>query len=254
MIDLHCHILPALDDGPRDMASALDLARAAVADATEAMVATPHIREDYPYDLDLIEDRAHELRAALSDEGIPLRILTGGEVASTHIALLDDERLNRLCLGDSRYVLLEPPFTHVGDMLEHVIFDLQMRGFHPIIAHPERSAAFQLDRARLVRLVNAGVLTSVTAGSMTGRFGSAVQEFTVRLFREGLVHDVASDAHDARKRPPGMAAGFEAIESSVRGLSAQMDWFTKQAPGAIVAGRPVPDPPSPPRKRLFSGL
>jgi len=243
VIDLHCHSLPGLDDGPSEITGAIDVARAAVAAGTQVVVATPHVREDYPYDLALIDARADELRTALRADGVPLQILTAGEVAITHVHLLDEDALAGLCLGQGRYLLLESPYGRAPDMLEHGVFDLQMRGFNVVLAHPERSTAFQADSARLAGLVDAGVLTSITAGSMAGRFGSTVQEFTVQLFRDRLVHGVASDAHDVSRRPPGLLAGFEALERHLRGVSRHAQWFTQDAPRAIVEGSPVPEPP-----------
>jgi protein-tyrosine phosphatase len=137
-------------------------------------------------------------------------------------------------------------------MLDRIIFDVQMRGFRPILAHPERSPTFQSDPNRLARLVEAGVLCSITAGSMAGRFGRSVRAFTARLFHDGLVHDVASDAHDVTRRPPGALDAFSEAERDLRGIDDQRDWYLRDAPAAIVVGRELPArPPNPRRRGLF---
>jgi protein-tyrosine phosphatase len=239
VIDIHCHILPGLDDGPRTEADSLELARAAVAAGTGAIVATPHIRGDYPFQHERIAELADRLRGLLREEGIDLDLLTGGEVALSELDLIDDAHMHDLALGAGDYVLVESPYGEATEMMEGMLFELRGRGFHG-------------DLERLERLVRAGVLTSVTAGSMEGSFGKRVKRFTAELFRAGLVHDVASDAHSAHKRPPGLAAGFEAMGSDLRGLPEQLHWYTREAPAALITGRPLPPrPPEPTPRSIF---
>ena len=253
MIDIHCHILPGVDDGPPDMEAAVDLARAAAAAGVCTIVATPHIREDHPFDRASIPARADEVREAVAAAGIELELLTGGEVALSMLDLLDDSELELLCLGRGRYLLIESPYGAAGDFVETMLFDLQMRGFRPVLAHPERSPSFQRDPARLGRLVEAGVLSSITAGSMAGRFGSEVRRVTANFFRAGLVHDVASDAHDIRGRPPGAGDAFDVLERELRGIAGHERWCTREVPAAIVTGADLPERPGLPRRRRLFG-
>ncbi len=245
MIDLHSHILPGLDDGPRDIEGSLDLAREAASQGTRTIVATPHIRDDHPFPLDAIESGVEELNGTLSAEGIDLEVVAGGEVSISMIPDLDEESLRSICLGSSPYMLVESPYTQAQEFLEHVIFHLQARGFRPLLAHPERSPSFLSDWARLERLVGREVLCSVTAMSMEGRFGQTVQRFTARMFAAGLVHDVASDAHDSRRRAPTLLEGFQVLDRDLPGLHDQAKWFTRDAPAAVLAGEELP--PGPPR-------
>ena len=159
------------------------------------------------------------MQEALRAAGIEIELMTGGEVALTMLDLLDDDELRELCLGHGRYLLVESPYGTSGDLLETMLFDVQMRGSPPLLAHPERSPSFQRDPKRLARLVEAGVLASITAGSMAGDFGSAVRRVTTAMFRSGLVHDVASDAHDAAGRPPGPGDAFDVLERDLRGIA-----------------------------------
>src|SRR5439155_8663147 len=170
VIARHCHLLHGLDDGPSDLAESLAMARVAVEEGIETIVATPHIREDHPFPLELVAERLEELRGALASEAIPLRVLGGGEVAISKASELDDAALRAACLGDGPYLLVETPYTEATDLLENTLFDLQVRGFKPLLAHPERGPSFLSDPDRLRALVERGVLCSLTADSLAGRF------------------------------------------------------------------------------------
>jgi protein-tyrosine phosphatase len=250
MIDLHTHILPGLDDGPATLEGSVAFARAAYESGTETVVATPHIRADHPFPRELIDVRLRELRSALATEGIPLQVLAGGEVATVELLELDDEALRSVCLGESLYVLVESPYTLVGELLEQILFEAQLRGLRPLLAHPERSPCFLQDVERLARLVERGVLCSVTAGSMEGVFGRTVKAFTTGLFERGLVHDVASDSHGTGRRSPGLSRAFEVLDADLPGLADHAEWFTVTAPAAILEGADVPSAPPHPRRSV----
>lgn len=160
------------------------------------------------------------LNAKLQESGIPLTVASGAEVALSKVADLDDRALAKLCLGHGRYLLVESPCQDPRADVEGSVLELIQRGFRPTLAHPERCPAFQRDPERLNRMVERGVLCSVTGGSMSGRFGETVRRFTTRLFRLGLVHDVASDAHDHVHRPPDLHCGLRALERTLPGLAA----------------------------------
>jgi protein-tyrosine phosphatase len=243
VIDLHCHILPGLDDGPADIDASVALARLAAADGTHTMVATPHVREDYPFELAEIADRARTLNERLEQDGVNLRVAEGAEVALSRLSQLDAPSLATVCLGSSKSILVESPYQQATDMLEDTLFTLQVAGFRPVLAHPERSPSFMTNPDRLEALVERGVLCSVTAAAMAGRFGRTVQRFTRVLFERRLVHDVASDAHDIRRRAPGLSAGFRILDRDLPGLLGQIEWFTDIAPAAILAGDPLPARP-----------
>jgi protein-tyrosine phosphatase len=244
VIDLHCHILPGLDDGAESMGDSVDIARDAAADGVSTIVATPHVREDYNYNLGEIARRTSSVNEILAQEGIDLRVVPGAEVGLTRALELNDADLLEICLGAGPYLLVESPYGHASDFFEDMIFKLQLRGFQPVLAHPERSPSLMRDISRVRRLVDRGVLCSVTAGSMAGRFGGTPREATRALFAEGLVHNVASDAHDVGRRPPGLSVGFDALEDELPGLTDHARWFTDDAPGALLAGQHLPPPPS----------
>ncbi len=243
MIDLHAHILPGVDDGADDVAIALAMARMAVDEGIHTIVATPHVSPRYPLDLATIEDEVERVSAVIAEEDVPLAVRSGAELAATSLTDIGDEDLWRLALGGGDCLLVESPYVSEVRFFEQLVFDLQVRGFRPLLAHPERSPMFQRDPERLARLVGRGALCSITAGSMAGVFGQTVRRFTLDLLRGGLVHNVASDAHDLTRRPPGLRQGFRALEAELPGVGAQSDWFTNEAPSAILAGRPLPPRP-----------
>ncbi|HKP89336.1 MAG TPA: CpsB/CapC family capsule biosynthesis tyrosine phosphatase [Thermoleophilaceae bacterium] len=249
MVDLHSHILPGVDDGAPDIEASIAMARTAAADGIRVMVATPHISFEYELDPADVGRLVGELNLALAREEVPLAVLPGGEIALTRLAALDAPALRTLSLGVGPYLLVETPYAGGAPFLEEVLFDLDLRGFRTILAHPERCAMFEHDRDRLARLVERGVLCSVNAGSMAGQFGRRVRDFAVHLFRAGLVHNVASDAHDDDVRRAELRWGFERMEDDLPGISEQAQWFTDIAPTAIVTGTQVPPPPEPPQPK-----
>lgn len=250
MIDLHCHLLPAIDDGPATLEDALALARAAAAGGTRTMVATPHIDHRWnvePTDVAAMVDR---MREALAEAHIELDVRAGGEIALSRLADLDPGQLNAVRLGGGPYMLLECPHRPTAGTEFHAFVQrLRHRGEWIVLAHPERSPAFQRSPDRLAGLVRDGVLTSITAGSLLGSFGSTVQSFSLRLLREGLVHNVASDSHDAERRGPALLAGLQAAERELPGALGMADWLTRHVPEAILAGNELPLRPELPARR-----
>jgi protein-tyrosine phosphatase len=241
VIDLHAHVLPGIDDGPPTLEASLALARAAVASGTRVMVATPHIDERYGRAATELDQVVSNLQVELDRVGIPLELRQGAEVAGARVADLDDSTLRRVALGGGEWILLETPFERAEDV-EGAMQDLQARGLRVVLAHVERSGPLRRDPTRVRRMVEAGALVSITADSLRGRFGSTARRFAALLLREGLVHNVASDAHDAERRPPDLRPGLRAV-----GSRALVDYFTVDVPRAVLEGEPVPSAPPPER-------
>jgi protein-tyrosine phosphatase len=239
MIDLHCHVLPGIDDGPATVEESVALARAAAAAGTRVLVATPHVSLRYANRAREIAQAAERLGERLSHEQIDIAVDVGAEIAIARIGDLPPAELRRLTLGDGRWLLIEPPFAAMAHGLEPIVADLQRRDFRVILAHPERCAAFQREPATLRSMVSAGALTSITAGSLVGRFGRPVRDFALQMLEDGLVHNVASDAHDVHKRPPGVLSEIAQV-----GFQALGDWLTEEVPSAILAGREIPRRPA----------
>lgn len=238
LIDLHCHVLPGIDDGPKTIDDAVALARVCANAGVEKIVATPHVSWRYQNDHASIEPLVQALNLRLAAEGIETEILPGAEIAATRVAELQPHEIERLTLGDGGWVLLEPPFTTTITGFDQIAYTLMGQGHRVLIAHPERCPAFHRDIGMLRDLVGAGAATSITAGSLAGRFGGPVQRLAMRLFAQDLAHNVASDAHDAFDRPPGVAA-----EIARAGLGELREWLTELVPAAILGGAELPSRP-----------
>jgi protein-tyrosine phosphatase len=239
VIDLHSHILPGLDDGSETVEAALEMARSAVADGISAVAATPHVRSDYPTGPGEMEELVESIRAELREHSIPLELLTGGEIALDLLPELPDPVLRRFGLGGNpRYLLLESPYNGWPLGLEQTVFELQLRGFAVVLAHPERNDEVQERPERLERLVELGTLIQLTAASIDGRLGPPPQKTGLRLLELGLAHLLASDAHAPTVRQVGMSAAAQVI-----GDEAIARWLTEDVPAAIVADTEVPTRP-----------
>lgn len=243
VIDLHCHVLAGVDDGPSDLAGVVALVRAAAAQGTTKMVATSHVSDRYPNSAGELAGARRAAAAALADAGLDVRLAGGAEIAIHTAGMLPDAALKQLRLGDGPYLLLESPLSNATGDFEVVLDRLRDRGHRIVLAHPERCPAFQREPARLERLVRRGAVVSITASALTGRFGDHVRRYALRLLRDGLVHNVASDAHDAQGRDPGILVHLEAATRQLEGLDAMVPWLTEQVPQALLTGRPVESPP-----------
>jgi protein-tyrosine phosphatase len=248
VIDLHCHVLPGIDDGPATIEDSVVLARAALAAGIETLVATPHVNSRTPNDADTIAAVLAILRERLAREQVEVEVLPGAEIALSQLVELDSEQLSRLGLGGGRWLLVEPPFALVAPALEGMVMELRRKRRPVVLAHPERCPALQRDRGVVPRLADAGVLMSITAGSLVGRFGGEVRRYALELAHQGLIHNVTSDAHDTVKRPPGLAD-----ELDQAGLEPLAEWLTQLVPAAILADEPIPPQPVVERARASRG-
>ncbi len=229
MIDLHCHLLPGIDDGAPDLETSLAMARIAVADGIEVIACTPHIYPGlYENNGPAIRQAVAELQRRLVEADIPLQLTYG---ADTHIArdLEDGLRSGRVpSLHGSRYFLLEPPHHVAPPRLGEIVFNLLVAGYVPVITHPERLSWIEDHYGTFVELVRKGAWLQVTSGSLTGRFGPTAQYWGERLLDEGWVHILATDSHSAKRRPPLLAEGQRAAER----------WLSKEEAVHLVRTRP----------------
>jgi protein-tyrosine phosphatase len=243
VIDLHCHVLAGVDDGPANLQESLELARVATTAGVTTLVATPHVSSRYMNGSEVIRDAVTALRDALAAARIELELRAGAEIAIARLGELSDDELRALRLGDGPWLLIEAPLTPAAGGLEAVLGGLRRRGQEIVLAHPERSPIFLRDPRRLSAIVAEGILCSITASSLVGAFGREVQSFALALARDGLVHNVASDAHDAVRRPPVIRSDIIAASARVRELSARVEWLTDEMPRAILAGEALPSQP-----------
>lgn len=250
MIDLHCHLLPGIDDGPPDAAAAVEQARAHVAAGIETVVCTPHVSHGHRNTSESILAATNAFRETLAEAGVALQIQPGAEVSLSRAIELDDEELAALHLGGSGWLLLEPPLGSDVPRLAQMVAGIQSRGHQVLIAHPERCSAFHHDHDLLGELVKAGATAQVTAGSLSGQFGRTVQKVAMSMVEAQLVHVIASDAHDPVRRGPGLAEPL-----AQAGLGGLTEWACTSVPAAMLAGEPLPPRPEgigkPRRKGLF---
>jgi protein-tyrosine phosphatase len=241
VIDLHCHVIPGLDDGPATIDESLALCRGALSAGTTTIIATPHVNWDYPaVDSAAVRAGVDGVNAALREASIEVDVDAGAEIAVSRIGEMSDDEIAPLRLGDGPYSLIECP--HHGGApaaIEEVLRRFAGSGHSIMLAHPERCPVFQSSPRLLPALTEAGMLCCITARSLTGDFGSRARAFGWSLLAAGQVHAIASDAHDAAVRPPDLAPALARA-----GLNdSQIEYFAFSSPGAIITGAPVPRPP-----------
>jgi protein-tyrosine phosphatase len=232
VIDLHCHVLPAIDDGPSTIEGSALLAAAAAEAATRILAATPHVSHRYPNDAGSIASALAALDAHLRDEQVAIDLRAGAEIAASYIPEIATQELWSLGIGGGQWLLIEPPFSTDVSGLESLLLQLRRSGHQILLAHPERCPGLHRSPQILRTLVAGGVLTSVTASSLSGRFGADVRRFALALAAENLIHNVVSDAHDHLRRPPEMAGYIERA-----GLGPLRGWLTCEVPAAILDGK-----------------
>jgi protein-tyrosine phosphatase len=241
VIDLHCHILDAIDDGARDADDSVAMARQAEADGIEAVCATPHIRHDHDVRIEELAERVSGLNVRLEQELVAVKILRGGEVAETAVEGLSEEQLTLVSLGAGRWILLEPAPGPLDDSLLRRVAYLAERGYRTIIAHPERHLSADMFE-RMAALVGEGALIQATADFFL-REQMAVG--MLAMAEKGLVHVLSSDAHSARAgRPVRLSPALERLRE-VELLAPHLAWIAETAPKAIVNGDPLEIPYDP---------
>src|SRR6266851_585400 len=210
MIDTHLHILPGVDDGPETMQESLELARVLVQEGIHTAIATPHYNDEFlPRSATEIQERVNQLQQEFDRHNIPLRLFAGHE-ALIKPGLVEDIQSGRLAtLNGSRYLLLELRNTMRLPETERVIFELRAFGVVPVLAHPERCHVIQQDSGWLASLLEQGVLTQLTAGSLAGKHGKAIRKCAETLLKRGLIHCIASNAHGPGRRPPAIKQSMQ---------------------------------------------
>jgi protein-tyrosine phosphatase len=250
-VDIHCHLLPGLDDGASTLDEALAMAEMAVSDGIGTIVATPHQLGGHVQNSgDAIRAAAARFQEVLNQRRVPLRVLPGADVR------IEPDLMRKIRTGEvltlahrRRHVLLELPHD-VYIPLDRLLADLQAAGLVGVLSHPERNRGIQRQPNVVRPLVQRGCLLQVTAGSLTGDFGPEVQRFTETLVEQGLVHFISTDAHGTKTRPPLLRAAFHrAIELAGRQTAVQL---CCRNPADVVAGNIVPSGCRKPEKSTWT--
>jgi protein-tyrosine phosphatase len=232
MIDLHCHILPGIDDGAENVKESISMARVAAKDGITHIVATPHIRETL-HPADFLKKCVRNLNQALKKHHVPVEILCGADV----YAMLPIQQMMAYSINNSRYILIEFPYTHIPANALDILFNLKLEGLIPIITHPERNPSVIHNPEKLFSLLTGDVYAQVTADSLTGNFGIQIQECAFFLLKKGAVHFIASDAHSALIRSPLLSEAARLAQKIVGKEKARM--LVEDNPLAVISGKQI---------------
>jgi protein-tyrosine phosphatase len=241
VIDIHCHLLPEVDDGPKSWDAAVEMCRMAAADGIRHAVATPHSNDRYAYDRGYLSGLLDQLREKV---GPSLQLSLGCDF---HLSFENLERAleqpHTYTIGDSNYLLIELSNYSVPTRLGDCFTRLGDRGLTAILTHPERNPILQQSPQRILEWAELGCLIQVTASALTGGWGERPEIIARWLLDRAAVHVLASDAHDTRHRVPNLSAARAVAEKIVGAEYANA--LVDGNPGAIVAGETIPFCPRP---------
>jgi len=209
MIDIHCHILPSIDDGPKDEETSIDMLKIAAEDGIKSIIATPHFEEMIKPTVADVKDRISMLKQKAAALGINL--YTGMEVYLTPETPDDLKKGKLLTLADSKYLLVEFPFQQIPPYIDNILFEIMVQGKVPVIAHPERYREIIDNPNILLKYLDKGALAQVNSWSIMGYFGPDIKTCAKSLVSHNMVHFLASDAHSNRKRKPILTDALEKI-------------------------------------------
>ena len=250
MVDLHCHILPGIDDGPATMEESEAMAESAIADEITHVVATPHSNSTHSFHFARVRQLRDELQAKI---GKRLKIATGCDFH------LNPENLESLrkdarqyCINQLHFLLVEVNEISIPASMDQTLHQIQLAGVQPVITHPERNAILRSRPERLKKWVRQGCFAQVTGGALSGGFGTGAQQDALRWIGQGLIHFVASDAHNTRARPLRLQAAHKVVHDQFGEEKARA--LFQDNPLAAFEGRELPHVPEvedelPPRRR-----
>lgn len=237
MIDLHCHVLPGLDDGAENMEEAIEMCRIAEADGIHTVAASPHCRNGiYNNDESTILPVLKRLRETAREEGLSITIIPSVEIHIDPDIFAFFKQNPRLLLG-GRYLFLELPCQSIPPYTEDFLFEMHLKGYTPIIAHPERNTIIQGNPGILKKWIAGGAIVQLTAMSLTGEFGGRVQKVSMEMVQSGMAHFIASDAHSPGRRKPILSRGRKVLEHILDSDRARA--MVSEVPGKILKGEPL---------------
>jgi len=236
LIDIHCHILPAIDDGSPDMETTMRMLEIAERDNIQHIVASPHYRHGEKPSLQEIFELLQTVQEKAERRGIPVRLYCGADIRLTYELVRAIETSEVLTINNSRYFLLELPDL-IPPRIEDFIFEAKIKGYVPIITHPERNYSLLSSPEKTGTLRESGALFQLTAMSITGDFGSRIRKLSLHMLKEGQVDFVASDAHSTNRRKPLLSAAYHEV-ADILGDDEARKMFIEN-PGAVVENREI---------------
>jgi protein-tyrosine phosphatase len=245
LIDLHCHILPGIDDGPLDVEGSLKMAACAIRDGIHTLVATPHtLNGSYDNPLAQIITHITHLKTIFQAKQIPIDLCPGAEVR-IHQDMDQFVKEGKIASinNTGQYILVEFPYNMMLPGTKEVLFQLSLSGITPVLAHPERNTALQRNPDILSDLQAMGCLVQLTAMSITGELGNDAMEYSHFLLRQRQAHVIATDSHDAESRPPILSSAVE-VAAHILGDTEAAEAMVTKTPRAILDGKPLnlPEP------------
>lgn len=241
MIDIHCHILPEVDDGPKSWEVSVEMCRMAAADGVTHIVASPHCNDRYEFDAGYLASLVRRLQDMAGDS---LRLSLGCDF---HLSYDNLQRLyaqpTQYTIGGTNYLLVELSDYSIPTQIGDCFLKLGDRGITPIITHPERNAILRQSPQRVIEFVELGCAVQITANALTGFWGQRVARVATWLLEHEAVHVIASDAHDTKHRTPILSRAREMVAEMVGAEVAAA--LVEDNPQAVVAGQPLPYLPKP---------
>lgn len=216
MIDIHNHLLIGVDDGPRLESEAIDLLKQAQSNGISDIIVTPHHRSGGFYNpQSKILEEIERLNQLICNNNIDIRIHPGQEIRVNGEIVSELKSKISLSLNHSKYVLIELPFSEVPHYVNQLLFDLQMNGFIPVIAHPERCKPIEKNPDILTGFIERGAIAQVTANSIAGVLGKEIQQKSLKMLKSNLVHIIGSDAHHSKNRPFMLKEAYEVVRKEI---------------------------------------
>jgi protein-tyrosine phosphatase len=251
MVDLHCHILSGMDDGAKTVEESLAMAEMAIADGITHVVATPHSSSEYRFDFSAVQRAVAELQNSVGDR---LKLATGCDfhLSPENLAALK-KNAAAFCIHQKDYLLVEFNEFSIPPGIEQILYEIQLAGVRPIITHPERNGIMRAHPERFEKWIRNGCYAQVTGGALTGTFGPGAQQTSLEWIARGLVHFVASDAHNTTRRPHKLRAAYDFVRGQFGKEKAEA--LLVENPRAAFEGRPLPHVPEikdpQPKKKRF---
>lgn len=253
MIDIHCHILPGIDDGAKTSGDTLTMLKSAIDEGITTITATPHHNPQFNNESSLILKKVKEVQNIIDEHQLPIEVLPGQEVR-IYGDLLKEFSEGKLltAAGTSSYILIEFPSNHVPAYAKELFYNIQLEGLQPILVHPERNSGIIENPDILFDFIEQGVLSQITASSVTGHFGKKIQKLSFKMIENHLTHFVASDAHNVTSRAFKMKEAFEIIEDSYGSGVSRM--FQNNAESVILNESFYQEKPTKIKTKKFLGL
>ena len=213
MIDVHCHILPDVDDGSECMQESINMAMIAKEQGIDKIIATPHYHPEFKYlKGEELNKACEEFKKQLKENNIDIDIYLGNEIYFTYDLIEKISELDFYCLNNSKYILIEFPPTNFPLNLCNIVYELKQKGFIPVLAHVERYIKIHDDPEIIYDCIKTGAIIQINSSSLIGKQGKEIQRFCNLLIERNMVHLVATDAHGSQRRRPMMKDAYQYIE------------------------------------------